>query len=122
MIEERTVLAKTVRKVVEEATTEAVGSTFHTIIFFHLQQKFGKDPYEVFMDEPRTFYDGLDEVLGTGANAVIGLIAAFLTKQYGANCTSDELITLLIKGDTPSKRRLSEIFSKACTHTEKIAK
>ncbi len=122
MIEERTVLAKTVQKVIEEATIEAMGSTFHTIISFHLQRKFGKDPYEVLIDEPRTFYDGLEGVLGTGADAVISLVGTFLTKQYGANCTPEELITLFIKGDASSKRRLSEIFSKACTHTGKLAK
>ncbi len=123
MIEEKNILLrKAAQKIFEEATAASLGTTFHMIISFHLQKKFGKDPYEILIDEPRTFYDGLEEVLGTGADAVISLVGTFLIKQYGANCTPEELITLLIKGDASSKHRLFEIFSKACTHTGKLAK
>jgi len=57
-------LHRVVRKIFEEATAASLGGTFNVIISFHLKQKFGKDPYEVLIDNPRTFNDGLKEVLG----------------------------------------------------------
>jgi hypothetical protein len=110
MTEERILLHKVAQKVFEEASTSNLGLTFHIIISFHLKQKFGKDPYEVLVDDPKTFFNGLEEVLGAGAEAVICLIGTFLVIRYGVNCTTDEFVRLLIKGDEPSKRRLKEIL------------
>lgn len=110
MTEERILLHKVAQKVFEEASTVNLGLTFHIIISFHLKQKFGKDPYEVLVDDPKTFFNGLEEVLGAGAEAVISLIGAFLVIKYGVNCTADEFVRLLIKGDEPSKRKLKEIL------------
>ena len=112
MTEERILLHKVAQKVFEEASTVNLGLTFHIIISFHLKQKFGKDPYEVLVDDPKTFFNGLEEVLGAGAEAVISLIGAFLVIKYCVNCTPDEFVRLLIKGDEPSKRRLKEILTK----------
>jgi len=108
---QKDLLPKVARKVFEEASTANLGLTFHIIISFHLKQKFGKDPYEVLVDDPKTFFNGLEEVLGAGAEAVISLIGAFLVIKYGVNCTADEFVRLLNKGDEPSKRRLKEILT-----------
>jgi hypothetical protein len=110
MTEERILLHKVARKVFEEASTANLGLTFHLIISFHLKKKFGKDPYEVLVDDPKTFFNGLEEVLGAGAEAVISLIGAFLVIKYGVNCTANEFVKLLNKGDEPCKRKLKEIL------------
>ena len=62
------------------------------------------------VNDPKTFFNGLEEVLGAGAEAVISLIGTFLVIKYGVNCTLDEFVRLVIKGDEPSKRRLKEIL------------
>jgi hypothetical protein len=110
MTEERILLHKVAQKVFEEASTVNLGLTFHLIISFHLKQKFGKDPYEVLVNDPKTFFNGLEEVLGAGAEAVISLIGSFLVIKYCVNCTPNEFVRLLIKGDEPSKRKLKEIL------------
>jgi len=103
-------LHKVAQKIFEEATAASLGSTFHIIISFHLKQKFGKDPYEVLIDNPKAFYNGLREVLGEGAEAIISLVGTYLTVKYDTNCTTEEFVRLFTRNGKPTKERLQEIF------------
>ena len=111
MAEERILPHKVAQKIFEEASTANLGLTFHMIISFHLKQKFGKDPYEVLIDDPRAFFNGLEEVLGPGAEAVISLIGTFLVIKYNVDCTAKEFVKLVTKGDEPSKCILKKILT-----------
>jgi hypothetical protein len=106
----------------EAATTEAMGSTFHTIIYFHLKRKFGKDPYEVLIEDPKCFYNGLKEVLGAGAEAVINLVGTFLTIKYDVDCTAEEFTGLFTKDSTLSTQKLSKIFGSIIIQEEQKLK
>jgi hypothetical protein len=104
-------LSWTVQEIFSEATTEAMGSTFQSIIIsFHLKQKFGKDPYDVLMDDPEAFYNGLREVSGDGADVVLSLVGVLLSKRYGVSRSADEFLALFTRGDSQSKHELKEIF------------
>ena len=115
-------LHRVARKIFEEATAASLGGTFNVIISFHLKQKFGKDPYEVLIDNPRTFNDGLKEVLGEGAEAVINLVGTFLTIKYDVNCTAQEFTGLFTKDSASSTQKLSEIFGSIITEEEQKLK
>jgi hypothetical protein len=115
---QKNLISKVAQKIFEEATASSLGSTFHVIICFHLKQKFGKDPYEVFTESPKTFYDGLKEVLGEGAQAVIGLTGTYLTVKYDVNCTVEEFTGLFTKDDTSSIQRLRNILESIITQEE----
>jgi hypothetical protein len=115
-------LHKVARKIFEEATAASLGGTFNVIISFHLKQKFGKDPYEVLIDNPRTFNDGLKEVLGEGAEAVINLVGTFLTIKYDVDCTAEEFVKLFVESSPLSARKLSEIFRSIVTQEEQKLK
>ena len=106
----------------EAATTEAMGSTFHTIICFHLKRKLGKDPYEVLIDNPKLFYNGLKEVLGEGAKAVISLVGTYLTVKYSTNCTAEEFVKLFTEDGKTSTLKLTEIFEGIITQEEQKLK
>jgi hypothetical protein len=104
-------LSGTVQKIFSEATTEAMGSTFQTLIIsFHLKQKFGKDPYDVLIDDPETFYNGLREISGAGADVVLSLVGSLLSKRYGTNRSAEECLALFTRSDSQSKHELREIF------------
>jgi hypothetical protein len=103
-------LHKVAQKIFEEATAASLGSTFHVIISFHLRNKFGKDPYEVLIEDPKCFYNGLKEVLGAGAEAVINLVGTYLTVKYNTNYPTTEFVSLFTKDGRPSSQKLSEIF------------
>jgi hypothetical protein len=122
MTEERILLHKVAQKVFEDATVTSLGSTFHIIITFHLKQKFNRDPYEVLITDPKTFYNGLKEVLGAGAEAVITLVGTFLTVKYQTNYTTKEFVELFTKTGEPQRQGLSEIFESIVNQEEKRMK
>jgi hypothetical protein len=115
-------LYRVAQKVFEEATAASLGATFHIIISFHLKQKFGKDPYEVLIESPATYYDGLKEVLGEGGNAVINLVGTFLTAKYNVDCTAEEFLRLFTKEGQLSARKLSELFQSVVVQEEQKLK
>jgi hypothetical protein len=118
MNEEKNVwLHKVAQKIFAEATAASLGATFHVIISFHLKQKFGKDPYELLMENPKIFYNGLKEVLGEGAEAVINLVGTYLTVKYDTNCTAEEFVKLFTRNGKPL-RSLSEIFADIVSQEE----
>jgi hypothetical protein len=110
------------KKLFEEATSSSLGSTFHVIISFHLKNKFGKDPYEVLIEDPKCFYNWLKEVLGAGAEAVINLVGAFLTIKYHVDCTAEEFTGLFTKDSASSTQKLSGIFGSIITEEEQKLK
>lgn len=113
-------LRQTMCKAFEEATTEAMGSTFPTIMCFHMTRMLCKDPFEVLIDDPKAFYNGLEKILGTGAEAVLSLIYTFLAKKYKIDCTNEEFIKTFIQGDEQSKRRLKETLA-VIAHQQQLA-
>ena len=104
-------LSGTVQKIFGEATTESIGSTFQAIVIsFQLKQKFGKDPYDVLLDDPVTFYNGLREILGVGADTVLILVGSLLSKRYGVSRSAEEFLVLFTRSDSRSKHELNELF------------
>ena len=104
-------LSWAVQKIFSEATTESMGSTFQALIIsFHLKQKFGKDPYDVLVNDPETFYNGLTEISGTGADVVLSLVGTLLSKRYGVSHSAEEFLVLFTRSDSQSKHKLKEIF------------
>jgi hypothetical protein len=88
-----------------------MGLTFQRIIIsFNLKRKFGKDPYEVLIDDPKVFYNGLTEISGDSADIVLSLVGALLNKRYGVSRSAKEFLALFNKGDSQFKHELKEIF------------
>lgn len=106
------------RRILEEATTTALGPTCNTVIEFHLKQRFGRDPSEVFVEDPRAFYVALKEIFGAGADSIISLIGTFLVNKYGMADNAEGFVNLVVKGDESSKNKLEEILSKIVDQTE----
>ena len=106
-------LSGTVQRIFSEATTESIGSTFQALIIsFQLKQKLGKDPYDVLLDDPKAFYNGLTEISGTGADTVLSLVGTLLSKRYGTSRSAEEFLALFTRSDSQSKHELKEIFSR----------
>jgi hypothetical protein len=106
------------KKVFEEATGTALGQTCYTVISFHLKQKFCKEPCEVLVEDPKTFYKALEEIFGAGAESLMNLLGTFLTRKYTVNCTPKEFVDIVTKGDAPSKRKLKEILEAVAKQVE----
>lgn len=104
-------LYEVARKVFEEATIAALGSDVNAVIMFHLKQKFGKDPSEVFVEDPGAFYTALKEIFGAGADGIISLVGMLLINKYGVTYSTENFVNLVVKGDKSSKDKLGEILS-----------
>ncbi len=111
-------LCEVARRVFEEAITTALGPTCNTVITFHLKQKFGKDAYEVFVDNPRAFYTALEEIFGAGAESMISLVGNFLVRKYGINCNAEKFVSLVVKSDKTARNELEEILSDIADRAE----
>lgn len=111
-------MQKVAKKVFEEATGTALGQTCNTVISFHLKQKFCREPYEVLVEDPKTFYKALEEIFGAGAESLMNLLGTFLTRKYTVNCTPKEFVDIVTKGDEPSKRKLKEILEAVAKQVE----
>jgi hypothetical protein len=120
--ENNVLLFRVAQKSFEEATGASLGATFHIIIEFHLKQKFGKDPYEVLIKNPTAFYEGLKEVLGEGAEAVISLAGTYLAAKYKIYCSVDEFIGIFTKNSSGGAEQLAEIFKNVIAQEEKKLK
>jgi hypothetical protein len=118
MSDRKLMLPQIAHKVFEEATASSLGSTFHIIISFHLKQKFGRDPYEILIENPKVFYNGLREVLGAGAEAVMNLVGTYLTVKYNTDFTVEEFTRLFTKDGETQRLRLSEIFENVVRQEE----
>lgn len=120
--EQKDLLSRVAQRIFEEATTSSLGSTFNIIISFHLKQKFSKDPYNVLLDNPKMFYDGLKEVLGEGAEAVIKLVGNYLILKYNVDCTAEQFVELFKKDGNQPTQRLAEILQTIITREEQRLK
>jgi hypothetical protein len=117
LTKEKASLYEIARKVLEEATTTALGPTCNTVITFHLKQKFGKDPCQVFIDDPKAFYSALEEIFGAGAQSIMNVVATFLRNKYGMAYNAEEFVNLMVKSDKISKNKLEEILSSTVSGT-----
>jgi hypothetical protein len=108
--EKNALLYRVAQKSFEEATSSSLGATFHIIISFHLKQKFGKDPYEVLISNPKLFYSGLKEVLGEGAEAVLNLAGTYIAAKYKLTFSVEEFTKMFTKDDASAPQKLSQIF------------
>ena len=99
-------------RIFREAITEALGSSPHKIILFHLERLFGEDPYGVLAEDPKAFYIGLQRVLGPGADVVLSFVDAYLGKRYHVEFPVGEFLTVFTTGEEKQKQRLFEVISK----------
>ena len=115
-------LYKVAQRVFEEATSDSLGATFHIIISFHLKKKLNKDPYEVLVDNPSLFYEGLTYVIGEGAEALISLVAAFIKVKYAVAFTNEEITQLFIRHSLDSPEKMRELLRDIISQEEKKLK
>ena len=115
---DRISLYEVARKIFEEATTAALGSTCNTVITFHLEKRFGRDPCEVFVEDPRAFYVALEEIFGAGADSIVSLVGSYLVRKYGISYTPERFVSFVVTGDESSRHKLKEILSRVANQTE----
>jgi len=113
MITEKRVEVSELRRIFQEAYGLTIGQTFSSMVNYILDQKFGKDPYEVLCDDPSQFYHGFKEVFSDGAEIALSMVGKVLVEKYGVNIPFEGFTAILAKGDDSSKNKFREIMEKA---------
>lgn len=115
-------LPKVAQRLFEAATSNSLGETFPVIVSFHLQKKFCKDPFEVFVENPGLFYNGLKEVMGEGANALLTLVVTFIKLKYAVDFDTKEITNLFTTADAESPKKVMDLLNTIIVQEEKKVK
>ncbi|MEM3955633.1 MAG: hypothetical protein QW424_02625 [Candidatus Bathyarchaeia archaeon] len=82
-------------------------SAFEATLFF-LRRGLGRDPFEVFWNDPKTFYHEMEKVFGVGAKVLIKLLMSRINSEFGLNMSPERFLELMRRGD---ERSVEEIRS-----------
>ena len=108
---DKSALYKTAREVFEEATTPVLGLTVYKVLCFHLEQRIGKDPYEILLEDPQKFYEEFEKLFAKGTDVLLNYVGKCLEDKYCTNFSPEKFVELLYKGDESSKDKMIEIMT-----------
>lgn len=108
---EKAVIYRIAKKVLEEATMPVLGLAAYEAVFSHLQQRLGREPNEVLVDNPKKFYEEFENVLASGADILLKHVGKCIAENYGIPCSSEEFIEILCRGNELSREKIVEIMS-----------
>jgi hypothetical protein len=92
---------------ISRAFESLLGPTSVMALRFHVERRLGRDMYEVFYEDPGRFYKVLRELLGSGAEMLMRLVARWLNENgYMEGLDPDKFIELLEKGGEEAAERM----------------
>ena len=112
-------LYKTAREVFEEATTLILGSSACRVVYFHLKQRIGRDPYEVLLEKPEIFYEEYENLFSKSVDLLLNYVGNYIVERYGVDCSPQEFVKLLQRGGESSKDKMTEIMAKIYEKSKK---
>jgi len=105
------VLGEDLKFILSRAFESLLGSNGVRVLRFHVEQRLGRDMYEVFCEDPGRFYRALSDIFGMGAEPLMRLIARWLNeKGYMDNLDPNEFVRLLKKGGEEAVQMLRRSF------------
>ncbi|MEN2975221.1 MAG: hypothetical protein ABDH32_06570 [Candidatus Caldarchaeales archaeon] len=104
-------LFKHVKNTLIYGIASLLGPSGLTALEYHLNKKLGRDMYEVFYNSPFIFYNALKNFLGTGADAILRIVATKLISEGRiVGITPKEFIELMSKDGEPFRIKLLKSF------------
>lgn len=67
-----------------------------------LRRGLGREPSELFWEDPKAFYSGLERVLGMGAKVLIDLFVSAINHEGNLNIKSENFLKLIRNGSPKS--------------------
>jgi len=100
-----------VREAVKGLFRSILGETGTSVFEFNLTRILGRDPFEVFYEDPPLFYEGLRKMFTAGADAIMKLIGNVLINGSGlTSITVEEFLDFMRRGDPEAKAKLREMI------------
>ena len=99
------------REAVRGLFRSILGETGTSVFEFNLTRILGRDPFELFYEDPPLFYEGLKKMFTAGADAILRLIGDVLINGSGlTNVTIEDFLNFMERGDPEAKAKLREML------------
>jgi len=108
-----------IQKAVKEILDECFGSSFGIVLSWKFRDRFSCNPYLLFLENPQTFYRGLEDIFGAGAEVIIRMIGRGLMERSGENFDLEEFVKLVMEGDESSLESFHKLLSRIAGKMER---
>lgn len=112
MKEEKSIILNNLRETFREVIASSMGSSVCDAIEFYLRKYLGKDPFEVFWDDPPKFFGALQKVFGAGAEVFIKMLILGVNRKYGLRYDAETFLKLLNSKNEKSLMKFHDILKK----------
>ncbi|MEM2728715.1 MAG: hypothetical protein QXF59_06570 [Candidatus Bathyarchaeia archaeon] len=100
------------REVCKRIFYSSLGESASEAALFFLRRGLGRDPFEVFWEDPGAFYRELERVFGVGAKVLIKLLVSRINSEFGLNMSSERFVELMQRGDESSVEEIRSFLTK----------
>lgn len=94
--------------VFSEFLRSSLGEAAGEAILFLLRRELKRDPFEVFWENPKAFYRGIERVLGVGAKILIKLLISRINSELGLSMSPERFLKLM---QSDNKSSIEEVRS-----------
>jgi len=99
-----------VAHVLRSALKSLLGESSLIVLEFHLNKRLQGDMYEIFYENPHRFYQALRDFFGSGADAVLRIIAQRLIEEGHLEVSNPREFVEVLKGPGGGRRELWKMF------------
>lgn len=111
MVDDELINREFIKNSVRSTLNTLLGETCLAALEFHLSNILGRDPYDVFCDSPRNFYEALQSIFGQGADKVLEVIFTTMAQRGLIKWVNPSQVASLLKaGDEASRTELLKLF------------
>ncbi|MEM3744951.1 MAG: hypothetical protein QW323_00470, partial [Candidatus Bathyarchaeia archaeon] len=99
-------IINTVGRVCRQSIYSLLGESAGKALLFFLEKDFGRDPFEVLWESPRTLYSGIEKILGAGTKILINILVDGINKESNLNMSPELFLELMRNGDQRSTEEI----------------
>jgi hypothetical protein len=75
-----------------------------------LKRGLGREPSEIFWENPKEFYSGMEKTIGMGAEVLVRLLVDAINRESNLNMSPDKFIELMRSGNPKSIEEIRSIL------------
>jgi len=90
--------------------TSSLGESAAEALLLVLRRGLGQEPSELFWENPKEFYSGMEKTVGMGTEVLVKLLVAAINREGNLNIYPDKFIELMRSGDPKSIGEIRSIL------------
>lgn len=112
MTEHNRAIIKIFGEICIRAIHSSLGESAGEAVLFFLRRDLGRDPFEVFWEDPKTFYHTMEKIFGAGTKILINLLIAGINRESGLNINPEHFLELMRSGDQSSSDEIRSFLKR----------